>query len=511
MGSHIAETVRLLVSELVRWRRSVTILFLVIAISLTLLGLIWPKSYVSSTTVHVSDNDVIDGLLEGGGGEEEGADWVAVAEELLLGRRVLLDVLEAGGRTGENVAPERLERLMDGLRKRTSVTHVSDTIIRIRYRDKDPKRAQKVTKEYGRLLIREISEANSSNTEEALSFIEKQALKYEEKLDSLETAVEKFREENPEAGPEAEERAADRVASLSEEYQELSRTLKEQQAKKQSLEEQVSPDAVSSEVVASVEDDYRQELNELRNRLANLRLRYRDTYPDVKATKRKVERLEKRLTALRNREQATDREEAARKAITASPVLAELRNEAHETATRIKTLKSQLRESERQLKTAKEYRDKVRNNSRRLSQLTRDYEVTKELYQDLLRRREAARVKASLDGSGEGAGLKTEEPAFLPHRADGPRLLYFMSAGILFGAVIPVGLLFALQHVDPRIRRPEQLPYGGELPVLVRIPRYLLPLEERSKRRGIIASAAAVLLGVVIVAVMGILRLKGLI
>src|SRR5690606_38235764 len=87
---------------------------------------------------------------------------------------------------------------------------------------------------------------------------------------------------------------------------------------------------------------------------------------------------------------------------------------------------------------------------RRLS----DQVLTSTIYQDLLRRREAARVSMNLDRTQEGVTMRVEEPAFLPHRAMAPPLTWFSSGGILLGIVLPFGILFGARQADPRIRHP---------------------------------------------------------
>jgi len=151
----------------------------------------------------------------------------------------------------------------------------------------------------------------------------------------------------------------------------------------------------------------------------------------------------------------------------------------------------------------------VRQRSNRLAQLTRDYEVTRELHQDLVRRREAARVSASLEGAGTASGLRVEEKAFVPHQAEGPRLLYFIAGGVGLGLFVPVALIFALQQLDPRIRRSDQVLQSGEFPVLAAVPHLRRPAEERHQVRRALGSVALVLAGIALAAVVGILRVQG--
>lgn len=506
MGMNLAERLRLLISEVVSRRRLVTALFLLVSLAVTAAGLMWPKSYTSYSTVHVTDNALMSGFIGSEGGDRN-SDLGAIAQEILFGRSVLTEVAGRAGWDLQALEPERAEYLLDTLRERTTVSLVGESLIRIEYKDPEPGRAQAVAQAFADNLIGEVVHANAADSEQTLGFIEAQARKYETKLDRLEKAVEQFRDRNRLAGPEAEERAAERLARLSEEYEGMKRALEEARVRKASIEEQLASGTGSENLMSSVEESYQAQLSELRGRLAELRVRYRDSYPDVRATMAQIAQVEGRLRDLR--EGAADAQELATQAVRASPVYESLRAEARAAGVQVETLRTQLGAMEKQLEQARQEQQRVRRNSSKLAQLTRDYDVTRELHQDLLRRRETARVSASLEEAGTATGLRVEEPAFLPRQAEGPRLLYFLAGAVGLGLLIPLGIVFAIQQLDPRIRRSDQVARFSELPVLAAVPRYRRPIEERAQVRGAASSIFIIILGIAVVAIAGILRLQG--
>lgn len=506
MGMNIAERLRLLISEMVSRRRLVTALFLLVSLAVTAAGLMWPKSYTSYSTVHITDNALISGLI-GSDGEGRGSNLGAIAQEILFGRSVLTEVAGSAGWDLQAQEPERAEYLLERLRESTTVSLVGESLIRIEYKDSEPSRAQTVAQAFADNLIGEVVHANAADSEQTLGFIEAQASKYEAKLDRLEKQVEQFRDRNRLAGPTAEERSAERLARLSEEYERMKRALEEARVRKTSIEEQLAQGVGSENLMSSVEESYQAQLSELRGRLAELRVRYRDSYPDVRATRAQIAQVEERLRALR--EGAADAQELAMQAVQASPAYETLRAEAREAGVQVQTLRTQLGAMEKQIEAARQEQQAVRKNSNRLAQLTRDYEVTRELHQDLLRRRETARVSASLEEAGTASGLRVEEPAFLPRQAEGPRLLYFLVGAVGLGLLFPVGIVLAIQQLDPRIRRSDQVSRFTELPVLAAVPRYRRPIEERAQVRGAASSIFIIILGIAVVAIAGILRLQG--
>ena len=84
---------------------------------------------------------------------------------------------------------------------------------------------------------------------------------------------------------------------------------------------------------------------------------------------------------------------------------------------------------------------------------------------------------------GPDPSVRLESPAERPSDPVSPRPLLTIAAGILGGAVLGLLGAFALQLLDPRLRREEQLRMMFRLPILARIP-----LEKRRKKRPLLPS-----------------------
>jgi capsular exopolysaccharide synthesis family protein len=78
--------------------------------------------------------------------------------------------------------------------------------------------------------------------------------------------------------------------------------------------------------------------------------------------------------------------------------------------------------------------------------------------------------------------LRVVTPAILPTSQSSPRPKLALAAGIFIGLILGFGGAFALQAIDPRIRREEQLRALFRLPILARIPR-----ETRTRHAGALA------------------------
>ena len=143
-----------------------------------------------------------------------------------------------------------------------------------------------------------------------------------------------------------------------------------------------------------------------------------------------------------------------------------------------------------------------------LSELSRRYEATRDVYQDLLKRRENARVSMELDLERRGLTLRIHEAAEMPVTASGLRLLHQTAIGLVFALVVPIGFLVALVRFDPRVRSPWQVERLARLPFLVAIP-YAAPTSRELRDRNHRMMAIALITGVFLVyLVVFIIRLK---
>ncbi len=122
---------------------------------------------------------------------------------------------------------------------------------------------------------------------------------------------------------------------------------------------------------------------------------------------------------------------------------------------------------------------RIANSENVTSELTRDYNVNRDVYQDLLKRRENARVSMNLDAEQRGLSFLIQNPAVMPLVPSGLRFMHFGLAGLTLSLAIPFGLLFAFVRLDPRVRSVDQLERSIGFNVLATIPFYPTPHDRR--------------------------------
>lgn len=478
------QIVRVLINEAFHYRKAVVGAFIVINLVLLAAGLLWPKGYTASTTIVVDDKKVIQPLMQGAAVATEVADRVRLARDVIFGRKNMNQILEYAGWMKSNPSPTEQEDLIIKLTKRTTIASVSKDIIRIEYKDDDPERTYKTVQKYADLFISESLGAKAAESQAAFDFIEKQAEEYHNKLVKAEEQLKEFRSANLDARPGSDADISSRLNQLQQRIQQASQDLKEAEVKKNSLEKQLSGEAEVATVL-SREGQFRSRIAELQSRLETLRMSYLDTYPDIIQIKHQIEDLNQAIVEERARRETAkaNGKVLIDDGVINNPLYQQLKQELSQAKVNVEMLSARIAEAKRELAHDLETGKRVHGGEAILAELTRDYQVNRDIYQDLLRRRENARVSMNLDKEKQGLTIKIQEPAAMPLQPSGLRFPHFVIAGLILGIALPLGALYALLHLDPRIRLGAVIPDKHKLPLLTVVPHLWSPSEMQAIRR----------------------------
>jgi hypothetical protein len=167
---------------------------------------------------------------------------------------------------------------------------------------------------------------------------------------------------------------------------------------------------------------------------------------------------------------------------------------------------ARISEAKRQLQQELDRGRRVHGGEATLAELSRDYQVNRDIYQDLLRRRENARVSMNLDTEQQGLTVKIQEPATLPLRPSGLRFLHFIIIGLVFGVMLPLGLVFTKVYVDPRVRIGMLISDKHKQPLLAVVPHLWSPSDTQVARREIAWLSLAVSAMAIVIVVAGVMR-----
>lgn len=489
------------------WRRRPVMLataFTTIALAALVFGLLLPKKYNSQTTILIEESNIIKPLMEGRAVPTSVVSRAAITREVAFSRKVMNEILETGGWMAKKPTPLQQDQLIEQITNRTIISNPRDNLIRVSYTDTDATRAHAVTRRFAELIIQESLATKERESRDAYDFIDSQVRAYHKKLIDAESKLETYRKSNPDARPGIDGDVNSRIGELRRMVDTSRMELMDLESQGGALQGQINGENEIN-VVQTRSGQLLARMAELESEHDRLLMNYTEQHPDVVRVQHQIRDLEEEVR----------REDARQAAIKSgapmpgagataapggnatalggvasfNPLYGELKSKLAENRRQAAAVTSRINTSQTLLDQELARSRHIAASESTLAELSRDYEVNRDLYQDLLKRRENARVSMSLDAEQRGLSFRVQEPASFPLRGVGLRLVHVASAGLGAAALAPLVLLFGFVRLDPRVRSPYQIETASALPVLGTVPRYqTAPSRRQGTRRFVIAA-----------------------
>ena len=460
----------------------VSSLFTVVASGALAVGLLLPKTWECSAVL-VPDSTAIKPLMEGRMGGLASDTQLAVIIQAVQTRKIMHEVLAFGGWLKPKLLPEQEELLLAKLRSQLHIESTREAMIRISFRDEDPKRTFLITNKMVEILIREASKAKETSSRETYEFIERQVKEYR---DELAVAHDKllayYRSQGaPAAATETEgpteETSAQRRGTSARMSAEQVAKLRAEEATLMAQLARARATSPSSSESRHAEEQLRARVEQMTFDYERLAGTYTERHPDVVRKKQDLEMLSAELRRL---------EEVRQESEQAGAATSTLDNEVtHAARSRLDEVRALLGSASRHVPhrrpsspaTPAPVADmrldpdmKTVGQDSKLSELLRRYEATRDVYQDLLKKRETARLSMDLDVERSSVIFRVQEPPTMPVIASGLRVMHKSLIGIALATLVPLGMLFAMVSFDGRVRSAEQIERLARVPILVSIP-----------------------------------------
>ena len=272
---------------------------------------------------------------------------------------------------------------------------------------------------------------------------------------------------------------ADQQSKLMERRQELQKALAD-----------LDMSVVSATASAAVSDPV-MKLDAAKRELADLQARFNDTYPDVQIKKAEVQRLERDAAAVTGKSPASSAAQAQRATIT---------NGLKEVEARLDSLS---KESQSLRSQVGSYEGRVESAPARgpeYEALTRDYNSTRDAYDQLLRKYDEARLAETLERNQGGEEFRVLDSALPPPFAAGPNRFRLLVFGLMLAFVLAIAAAILIDKIDTSFHTVDDLRSFTRVPVLVSIPRIRTVADNRRRRARSVAVAVTALVTLVLLA-----------
>lgn len=467
MDIPLLELLKLGIRQLYLFKKTSAILFLIGLVVVLVVGLSYPKKYTSSATLKLEDEGVIRPLMENRAAIAGPADWVKNATETVFVYSVLESIVKEIDWGGVNLeSDDVMENLVMKIRANTVISNAGQSFLKFSYTDNDRKRAFEVTQSLADSFIMQMLKEKRRNSNEAFDFISTQVETYKKNLTVSEEKLKAFKQDNVEGSISA---TVQRMNEVEQQLEAANIELAENNVRLESLKKQlVGERAVregSTEALA-----LKNRIDNLTRELDQLKLVYHDQYPDVIALKERINELQIKLNKMDPGAINAMNAESEQQGAQGKALYSEIRS--HISAIESNNAAINIRKSklENILAEQKEKSEKQHEVEAELAELTRDYTVNRNIYQDLLMRRENARVSMNIELENKGASFRVVQPAKIPLQAQTPPFILFFLAAPLVALMLPVIFAFAFVLVDQKIRVPQAIAAFIDVDVFHSIP-----------------------------------------
>jgi len=472
-----------------------------------------PDNYISEARFHVDTTSLLTPLLKGisvNSDDSNRDQQVAIMQRTLTSRPNLLKVAQMTDLDKDASSDAALQDLVRSLERRISIRSQGTNLFQVQFSDNSPTKARDVVQALLTIFVESSIGDKREDIKSARTFIDGQIEEYETKLKDAERRVADFKvhnvqylSSNSQTFAARMEQAQDNLKSAKFEYEDAV-------AQTESLRRQINttPRYLSvnsaAQIMTSngvVGGSLQQRIIATQARLDELRLQYTDKHPDVVSTQAALTRLV--ADQKRERSGTGPSTDDAMRAQVPNELHSQLSLKLSEAEGRAATARRKLNEAEGVFENLSARANEAPKVEAEFTNLNRDYEVYRASYDQLLQRRESARIAAAADSTAEPIQFRMVAAPEVAARASGPHRELLNTLVLFAGIIAAGGFILLLTKIDDRIGSMDDLLAFGEGRMLgsvtaVAIAPLRSALRPRPDRFGWAAAGLIALFGVIL-------------
>ncbi len=453
----------LLSREAVARRGTLLAIFAGIAILFLLIAALWQKKYTSVVQLRVDNKNAVQEVA--GVATAIEVNQAKVARETLFSKEILDRIVVDLGYVTPGMSAIARERVKEDLIQDTEIINIDNQLLDIVVENTSASLAYETASMFADLFLKKSMATSSQETSDAFDFVVGQVDAFRAKLEDAEARLEAFRLKYPGVAANTEGNVNARIIELRREIEQANLKYAEFDQRRRTLERQISSES-SSMAREYRANRTRQRVNDLQAQIDSLRLSYTDDYPDIVRLKQQINE----LLAAANRGDANPNIAGTGFIATDSLAYQTMRSELASVASEAASWRSRASQLNSLLKEEIKRSSVSGKVERELTELTRDYEINKKIYEELITSQESARLSMQLSAEQQGVLFSIQQPANYPVLPTGLRFMHIAAAGLLLGLLVPIFFLIIFLKLDTRIRTSSAVTDLLELPLLTTVP-----------------------------------------
>ena len=472
------------------------VIFLLVAAGAASLAAYLPDLYRAKATVIVERRQVPESFVRSSVTGELETRLQTISQEVLSRAKLeqliaRFDLYRGARRAGA------LEGAVEAMRRDVSIEvkgvdqpggRVVTVAFVLGYRGREPESVAAVTNALAELYVEENVRLREQQAAGTAAFLKAQLAETKRRLDEQEARVRVFRSRWV---GELPQQLAVNMATLERLHAQLHLASANQL---RAVDRRTSVDKELAEATAhggTAPETGATKLNKLKQELAEMRRRFTDAYPDVVRLRGEVARLEQDL--------ATAEPAAPAPPPPADPVAIRLRAALRDADAEIAASKAEEQRVRSEIASYQHRVDTAPQREQEMQELSRDYDMTKDVYSSLLKRYEDAQLAESMEQRQRGEQFRILDAAVPSRMPAAPNRLRLLLVGVALALGTAAGAMMLAEHLDTSFHTVDDLRALGRAPVLLSIPLIVTASDTRHSRRRFRFAALAVVLAVAVV------------
>lgn len=545
----------------IAWRRKFHILipFIVVLLITVATVFLLPPVYKSTGTILIESQQIPEELVQSMVTSFADERIQVIKQRIMTGQQ-LFGIIKKFNLYSDELDFTPRSEILEDMRNRIQIDRVSADVTSRRNRSaaiiaftvsfehSSAVLAQKVANELVTLFLDENIRTRTARAEETSDFLKKESERLGAQIAEMEAQIANYKQENEGSLPENLPLNLQRVVTMRSALMNSEAELNELNERKKLL--LVDLETLQYEIAAGSgmsEEKQRQkaELEALQNQFISLSARYGTEHPDVKAIQRQIRAFEQEygdlsdITELQSQRQVVSQEmieltrkysaehpdvkrlerklegidamikksEAAGKKDEppvkdgANPELMQVQAKLESLSNGIERVKKARLDADKQMVELDIRINRTPQVERGLDALERDYENTKNKYQEMKNKQLQAELSKSLEEEQKGERFTLLEPPLLPDKPVKPNRPKLFMLGLILSMVGGIGVAGLAESLDGGIRGSRTLASVTKMTPLVTIPYIVTRRDELTKKRNVrLFILAIIILGVCAVA-----------
>jgi polysaccharide chain length determinant protein (PEP-CTERM system associated) len=457
------------------WKRRWIVLFAAWAIAIPgwLVVASMPSMYQSSSRIYVDTSSVLQPLLRGIAIPSNLQGQVDLMKQTLLSRPNLEAVARKTDYALTVTSDAEMEPLLASLQSRTTVVSGKQDMFTITFDDTKPERARDVVQALLTIFVESNLGQTRKDLDTAEQFLDRQIAEYESRLEEAESKLAQFKQEHMDVALGGDGGYLSRASAAATQAKVLEQNLEVAIAQRSVLSQQLSgiPATLPAPLLnGGPPDDTQARIVALEAQLRELKSKYKDKHPDVVTTQRQLDALlakqQEMQVALSEVVPAGGPGSSSEGYGEPNPVYDQVKLRLIEMETQIEDLRQRSATAQAEAAALASKAGEVPQIEAELQKLNRDYNIIKARHNELLARRESARMSRSRDDIGQQVQYRMIDPPTVASEPIGPNRKLFLNLVAAGAIAAGLGLAGILVMLDTRFSTLLQLRRFGNVLVL---------------------------------------------